>query len=560
MSLINQLKQRKMVQWAVAYVAGAFALLQGVDIVAQQFGWAEGLQRGITLALVLGFFVALLLAWYHGERGAQRVSGTELLLLTLLLAIGGGLLWRYSAQPSAGPNVEVAAAVPAAPLTNPTQAPDDSIAVLPFVNMSADPEQEYFSDGLSEELLNLLAQLPQLRVIARTSSFSFKGKEVDVATIAKALNVAHVLEGSVRKSGNTLRITAQLIRTSDSSHLWSQTYDREMTDIFKVQDEIAKAVVDALKIQLLPNQAMTSGDRSSNPEAYNQFLIGEQFANQDSQEGFRRGESAYLKAIELDPGYGAAYARLALVKYYLADTSADKAVLVAPELANAYSVRGIIRLSFSRDWAGAQADLQRALQLNEANSGSQIGYWRLSMALGRKADATAAARRATELDPLNASAWSSLGRSLNGANDTVGGREALERALEISPDSAYARFQLGLAALYEGQAQEALVEFRNISDRGYGYAGIAMAEYSLGHTRESDQALSELIAKFPGAAYQTAQAYGWRGDKDKAFEWLQISLDRDDGGLTFMKSDPVMDKLIGDPRYPAFLRKLGLPE
>src|SRR5213075_2484449 len=240
---LQRLKQRKLVQWAIAYVAAAFALLQGIDIVAQQFGWPERVRRGITLGLIVGFFVTLLLAWYHGERGAQRVSGTELLLLALLLGIGGGLLWKFAGTGSA----------PASPAN-----PDDqrSIAVLPFVDMSQAKDQEYFSDGLSEELLNLLAQLPQLRVIARTSSFSFKGKEADVATIARALGVANVLEGSVRKSGTTLRITAQLIRASDSSHLWSQTYNRELTDVFKVQEEIAGEVVAALKVRLLPAQAM----------------------------------------------------------------------------------------------------------------------------------------------------------------------------------------------------------------------------------------------------------------------------------------------------------------
>jgi TolB-like protein len=237
--LFARLRQRKMVQWALAYAAAAFALLQGVDIVAQQFGWPDGLQRGITLAMVLGFFLVLVLAWYHGERGAQKVSGTELLILALVLAVGGGLLWKFAPTPAAAP-------VAAAPAPPPATAHDNSIAVLPFVDMSQAGDQGYFSDGLSEELLNLLAQVPELRVIARTSSFSFKGKDVDATTIARTLGVEHLLEGSVRKSGNTLRITAQLIRASESSHLWSQTYDRELTDIFKVQDEIAYAVVEEL--------------------------------------------------------------------------------------------------------------------------------------------------------------------------------------------------------------------------------------------------------------------------------------------------------------------------
>ncbi|HEY7872378.1 MAG TPA: hypothetical protein VIC31_06610, partial [Rudaea sp.] len=200
--LLQRLRERKLVQWAVAYVAFAFASIQGLDVIAQQFGWPEGLRRGITLALIVGFFVVLVLAWYHGERGAQKVTGTELLILALLLAIGGGLLWRYthSAQSS---SVAASTAPPA------TVVPEKSVAVLPFVNMSGDPKEDYFSDGITEEILNALAQTPDLQVAARTSAFAFKGKNEDLRKIGEVLDVATVLEGSVQKSGDEVRITAQ---------------------------------------------------------------------------------------------------------------------------------------------------------------------------------------------------------------------------------------------------------------------------------------------------------------------------------------------------------------
>ena len=218
----NRLRRRKVVQWGIAYAAGAWGLLQGLEYVTSTFDWPRQFQQLATIALLIGLPIALTLAWFHGDRGHRRVTRTELAILTLLFLLGGGLFWRY--QPASETASTATTPAPIAPAA--VVADDKSIAVLPFVNMSSDEEQDYFSDGLSEELLNLLAQVPQLRVIARTSSFSFKGKEVDIAEIARKLNVAHVLEGSVRKSGDTLRITAQLIRTADSSHLWSQTYDR----------------------------------------------------------------------------------------------------------------------------------------------------------------------------------------------------------------------------------------------------------------------------------------------------------------------------------------------
>ena len=267
-----------------------------------------------------------------------------------------------------------------------------------------------------------------------------------------------------------------------------------------------------------------------------------------------------------------AHARYALVSYFLADATsdpaakrhalvvADKAVAVAPNLADAYSARGVTRLSFSRDWSGAQADLEQARKLNAGDSGTQIVYWRLLNALGRNTEAVEVARKATELDPVNTNAWTSLGRSLNGVGDFAAARVALERALAISPNSSYGNYQFGCNYLYQSKSQDALDVFKNMGDVGYKYAGIAMAEHSLGRRAESDTALAKLIKEFPGAAYQTAQAYAWRGETDKAYEWLGIALDRNDGGVTFVKSDPIMARYHDDPRFAAFLRKLGLPE
>src|SRR6188768_3796257 len=243
--------------------------MQVLEYFSGTFDWPRQVQQLSTLALLIGLPVVLVLAWYHGDRGQQRVTTPEFAILTLLLLLGGGAFWYYQRT-----SETATVSSPSAP-SSPAFATDASIAVLPFVNMSSDKEQEYFADGISEELLNLLAQVPELRVIARTSSFSFKGKGkgVEIAEIARRLNVANVLEGSVRKSGDTLRITAQLVRASDSSHLWCQTYDRRMTDVFKVQDEIAAAVVEQLKIKLVEQRKINllgnaPKTRATDPQAY----------------------------------------------------------------------------------------------------------------------------------------------------------------------------------------------------------------------------------------------------------------------------------------------------
>src|SRR5437868_11138414 len=245
----RRLKQRKLVQWAIAYVAAAFALLQGIDIVAQQFGWPEGVRRGITLGLVVGFFVALVLAWYHGERGAQRVTGTELLIIGLVLALGGGFLWRFAAARSADSKT---ATVP-----NESRSVVDakSIAVLPFENLSEEKQNEYFADGVQDQILTDLAQIADLKVISRTSVMQYKkGLARNLRKIGEELGVAHVVEGSVQRAANKIRVNAQLIDARNDAHLWAQTYDRDLADVFAIQSEIAKAIADQLQAKLSPNE------------------------------------------------------------------------------------------------------------------------------------------------------------------------------------------------------------------------------------------------------------------------------------------------------------------
>ena len=450
-------------------------------------------------------------------------------------------------------------------------AANKSIAILPFVDMSEQHDQEYFADGMSEELLDLVAQVPDLKVPARTSCFYFKNKQATVNEIAKALGVAHVLEGSVRKSGNTMRVTVQLIRADNGYHLWSHTYDRDLSDIFKVQDEIAAAVVEALKVKLAPTQ-LVSSHRTANTDAYIQFLLGRQFFNRGTLDGFRRSVEAYRKAVTLDPRYAAAYARLALSEAYLADDTGDtagmerskeaaeKAIALAPDEADGYAARADLRASFIWDWTGAQADLARALAIDPSDSEVQHRYAFLLANLGRLPEAIAAQRKAIELDPLSSHAWENLGRYRMFNKDFAGADEAMRHALEIQPDSPFGLHHLGALQLLEGNAAQALATFYKVDDEAFRLYGISMAEYTLGNAKESRRALDELTAKHgQEAAYQIAEAHAWREEKDEAFEWLDRAYQQRDGGLSDIRVNLLIASLRDDPRFQALVEKMNLP-
>jgi TolB-like protein/predicted Zn-dependent protease len=577
MGLIAEAQRRRVFRVAAAYLVVGWLVIQVAATVLPQFDLPAWAPRLVTLLVALGFPIALVMAWVFdvtpegikvdaSAPGSKRLLGVSAALVALAMA------WYFHDRPDAHP------AAPAGPVSRvattlaEAQQAIPSIAVLPFVDMSQAGDQAYFSDGLSEELLNLLAQLPQMRVISRTSSFSFKGKEVDVATIAKALNVANVLEGSVRKSGNTLRITAQLIRASDSSHLWSQTYDRQLTDVFKVQDDIAAAVVAALKVKLLPAQSFANRPRSRNPEAYDQYLIGNQFNDRANQEGWRRATAAYRRSIALDPEFAPAYAALAASIGALADVqgdpagmaqseqNAEMAIRLAPNIPDGYVSRSYVRMAYRRDWRGAETDLDKALALAPNDGAVQLAHARMLIVLNRLPEAITAARKSTDVDPLWPPAWADLGRYLNANRQFPAARQALNRALEISPESSYALYHLGETALLEGKPQEALETFRK-AEPGYGLAGIAMAQHALGHEEESQQAMDEEIARNGSSAgFQIAEAFAWRGDKDKAFQWLDRAYAQHDGGLAFIKSDPLLANLYNDPRFRTIVTKLGLPD
>ena len=458
---------------------------------------------------------------------------------------------------------------------------DKSVAVLPFVDMSEKKDQEYFSDGLSEELIDMLTKVPELRVPARTSSFYFKGKQATIADIAKALAVAHVLEGSVRKSGNTLRITAQLIRVDNGYHVWSDTYDRKLDDIFKIQDEIAGAVVTALRVHLLPMQQPSAREQlhTGNLAAYDLYLQGRQSYNQGDIAGYQRAVTALRASTALDPRYGAAYADLALAQFWLTDDStlgdlaadvagfdsalaaAEKAVALAPGLAAGYSARGFLRSAIRFDFAGAQGDLDKALGLSPGDANVLHRSAILLAVLGKLPAAIAREEQALALDPMSAEICMRLAFFLVANQQLAQARPLYEKALVIAPSSDRALFNLGELELLEHQPDRALALFRRTALPPFSLAGQAKAEYSLGHVDASERILEQFIAKYgKDSPNFAARVYAWRGEKDQAFEWLERAYEVRDDGLPWLKIDTGLRNLRGDPRYKALLRKMNLPE
>jgi TolB-like protein/Flp pilus assembly protein TadD len=501
-------------------------------------------------------------------------------MVLALAALGVGLafmfadrLWlsKRGVAPAAPIRAAPRARAPASTL-DPGTTVAKSVAVLPFADLSEKKDQEYFSDGLSDELIDLLGKIPGLRVPARTSSFYFKGKQVTLGEIGKELSVSSVLEGSVRKSGSALRITAELVRTENDTRLWSETYDRKLDDVFKVQDEIAGAVVRALKLKLL--EAPSSNEhKTTNSEAYDQYLLGRQFLTRFNGIDSARAAQAFRRATVLDPAYASAWAGLADATYWVADVddtsaamesdrrearaAADKAVAFQPDLAYGYLVRGRIRSALESDFIGGGTDMKRALALEPESPEALMDYAAdVLTPTGRLEEAVAMLRKATDADPLNARQWTFLGSALAFQGNLIGAREALNRSLEISPEQTYTPSVLAITFLLDGRPAQALQISQRSIDEVFRLHGAAMAHYDLGHTKESEQLLAQLIAKYAfGAAYQIAEAYAWRGDKDHAFEWLERARVQHDAGMSYVKVDPLLRKIKGDSRYSALLQK-----
>jgi serine/threonine protein kinase/Tfp pilus assembly protein PilF len=502
----------------------------------------------------------------------RAVSGTRrnrlrpgLFLAAGLLLIAAAIVARKTGaldRPATPPRATLASTAP-------------SIAVLPFVDMSANHDQGYFSDGVAEEIINALAQVPGLHVAARSSSFSFKGKSEDLRDVARKLDVAHLLEGSIRTSGNRLRVTAQLVSASDGYQLWSQTFDRDAADMFAVQDEISRAVVTALKLKVLPG-SLSVERRGTSPQAYAHYLRGLYLRNLGSLEAVRSAIEEYRQAIASDADYAPAYAALSEAMLYgtaLNESAgepsererpevsiAERAVALDPTLADGHAARGRVRMLITWDWAGAQQDLEHAIALAPGNANAQLRYGQMMETLGRLPEALALLQQVVELDPLSATANQQLGICYTAMRDFAAARKSLQRALELAPGHGLALRALGLTELLDGRPAEALAIFQHHPQEWIQQFGIALAEHSLGNRAESQKALDRVIAMRGNAAqFQIAQIHAWRGERDLAFDWLERARERRHPGLSMIKYTPLLAGLRSDPRYAALLEKLRLP-
>jgi len=465
-----------------------------------------------------------------------------------------------------------------------------SIAVLPFVNMTDDMANEYFADGLAEELLNVLSKIRGLRVTSRTSAFSFKGANVDIPTIARKLNVAAILEGSVRKAGNRVRISAQLIHVATDSHLWSATYERELEDIFAVQDDIARSVVTELRAALMeekPDATATAAveaeiqiaarGRGDNAEAYRLYLLANFHHDRFTAEDSAIAIDAYRSALKLDPNYALAWAALAIAYaraagsgwpgtdpdqgFRLAREAAEKAMRLAPDISEAHEALAVIRLTSDLDWKGAEACFARALELAPGNVRVIRDAVDLLRALNRSDEAIALLRRALELDPLSWSVYRELAKCYLAAGRFDEAEVAIRRSLELSPDARSLLFRLSVICLCQGRFDEALEAAKSVIHDGFRLLALAMVYHAQGRHAESDTALGELIETFADtAAFQIAEAFAYRGDRDKAFAWLERAYAQRDAGMHMLRETPSMRRLHDDPRWQAFLEQVGLAD
>jgi TolB-like protein/Flp pilus assembly protein TadD len=558
MQFFAELKRRKVIQTAVLYAAVSWVSLQVAELLFDMLEVPPWGLRLVFVLLLIGFPLALLLSWMHQitPSGVQRESvAPEPAPQPPAPAAGGS-------QPGAAP--------PTAALPHDSAA-GPSIAVLPFANLSDDRANEYFADGLSEELLNLLSRLSGLRVVARTSSFSFKGRAVGVEEIARELKVAHVLEGSVRRSGSRVRIAAQLVRGSDSSHVWSRSFDRDLSDIFAVQDEIAGAVAGELALSLLGGDVPKA--RPTDPSAYALYLEGRHYFSLLSASGFEQAIVALEKALAIDPRFGSAWATLGALYWGQANNSliayeegarrareaSEKALSLDPEQAEPLSLLGLLDVIEQRDVALGHKRIARALELEPHNQRVLSRASNVARMRGRLDEAIGYAAQALRADPLSPNAHAVLGLSYYYAGRLEDAEAMRRKLLALSPGWLSGHYYLGRILLERGDLRGALAAMEQEPSPMWRLTGLALVQHALGNRAASDAALDELRKDDPvGIAYQFAEIHAYRGEIEPAFEWLDRAEATHDSGLTDALANPMMRNLHADPRWAAFVARLRL--
>jgi TolB-like protein/Tfp pilus assembly protein PilF len=588
---LEQLKHRNVIRVGILYLVVCWLILDPIHVLFHMLDVPVWANRLVVILMAVGFPAVLLFAWVYEitpeglrptaevepHRSIRTQTGQRLnraIVVVLVLAVAYLLTDKFWLSKQLAMEQPVAAAPATINNSVATAISEKSVAVLPFINLSEDKSNEYFSDGLSEELIDMLTKIPELRVPARTSSFYFKGKQVTVQDIAKALSVAHLLEGSVRKSGNHLRITAQLVRADNGYHLWSETYDRQLDDVFKVQEEIAGAVVKALKISLMGG-SLPESTGTQNIEAYNLFLQGRHFAARRTLADISTAIDYFEKAIQREPGYAEAWAALAFADAWQAqfgagnvDVLTEKARLAArqairlnPKLPEAHATMALINSAYDFDWASARSETDLALSLDRNNPDALLIAGLIDWVFGRTDEAIARYREALNVDPLRADGYLYLGGALYSGGHLDEAADALRATMKLNPNQVKAHFFLALTELQHGRPQMARATMAAEQAPWYRLAGLAIVDHALGRKAESDSALAELCNRYGGdSAAQIAEAYAYRGEVDEAFKWLNRGYRQRDPGLRFLKVDPLFAALRVDPRYKAFLRKMKLPE
>ncbi len=567
MSFVRELKRRNVFRVGGAYLIIAWLLLQVSDTLVPALHLPDWFQSGVAFLLILGFPLALFFAWafeltpdgLKKERNIEAgesiapVTGRKLdfLIIGLLVAALGYFAYDKFVDPP------------------PPQGSNRSIAVMPFINMSADPEQEYFSDGMTVELINLLAKIPQLQVTSRPSVFFFKGKDFTIAQVGHELNVDHVLVGSVRRSGDEIRVTVQLIKVSDDSPLWSETWDREFENVFEIQDEIAGQVVNALKIQLvdeLPHAYVT------NPQAYELYLKALPLFDEQTEASVSNAEDLLLQLLTIDPEYAPGLLLLGESEIFFAgwnmrpiDQSFERArsygqraVAAAPTYSGGYVLQARVALSYDRDLTKASRLLDKAVNLDPGNIDVRAITAALKSRQGDHEMRVEIARERVRLDPLSGRPYWQLGHALRLARQYDDSVKAFREILAINPDTTAIHAAIGEMLLLAGNYQEALAEFDAEPLEGFTYYGRAMTFHALGDDDQSDTAMEKLLslADTDGWAAQNAAAHAMRGENDEAIKWLYRALELHDQGLLGSQNDPYLDNLRDDPRFDEFLKEL----
>jgi TolB-like protein/Flp pilus assembly protein TadD len=578
-----ELKRRNVYKVAVAYTVIAWLLIQVGSVLFPTFEAPGWVMKVFVTVIAAGFPISLVIAWAfemtpEGMKRTENVSPNEFIpqwsarkfaaLVLTITVLATGLLMFQLVRSKSTPPAQVTAESP------PIQ---KSIAVLPLINTSADTANDYFSDGLSEELIAVLAKIPGLKIIGRSSSFLFKGKSDDSRTIGEKLGVTNLLEGSVRKQGDRVRIVAELINTADGRALWSETYDRELKDVFAVQSEIATAVTEQLKIKLLGAPAKSDAAPSNdNLAAYNALQQGTFYFRLGTEEGTRKATEFYGEAIRLDPRYALAYAQLSAAWRQLAATwlagaganeayaqarnAAQTALSLAPDLAAAHEALGFVLVTPDLDFAAAEAEFRKAEKLAPADAGPKFALSFVFAVQGRLAEAENIMRQTLALDPLGVTRYLNLARILIAGGRYDEAEAALRKAIELQPAAARLHAYLTTLDVIRGDAAAALQDAQ-LEPKGFwrDYA-LTLALQIQNDRGAADAALQKLIDENAvSGPFQIATVYGLRKEPDKMFDWLERAYTEHDPGLTQLLGTPFILNYKDDPRFAALCQKLKVP-